>query len=242
MIVSETPALRARGIVKEFGFRRVLDDVSFDLPAGTFLALFGPNGAGKSTLLRILASLARPTSGSVEIGGENAHGRSRARTRNTIGLLSHRTLLYDDLTGLENLMFFAGLYGLGDARARAEAQLRDTGLWARRDDRVGTYSRGMQQRLAIARALIHDPTLLLFDEPFTGLDPAASERFAALLHRLKDGKRSAVLVTHDLPSGLALADRWALLADGRIRAEGATSEATAASIAARWAEHAQVAL
>jgi len=222
------------GIVKDFGFRRVLDGISIEVPAGTFFTLFGPNGAGKTTLIRILSTVARPTEGEVKIGGESPRGSGRARARARIGLISHRTLLYDHLTGMENLLFFANLYGVRDPRERAGALLRELQLWERRDDPAGTYSRGMQQRLAIARALVHDPEILFLDEPFTGLDPAASRLFASLLERLKDEKRTAFLVTHDLDEGLRLGDRWAILTEGRITDAGDSRDTAPGSLALRY--------
>jgi ABC-type multidrug transport system ATPase subunit len=144
--------VRAAGIVKEFGFRRVLDGLSLEIAAGTFLSLLGPNGAGKTTLLRILATLARPTEGRVEIQGLDVRGPHQIAIRARIGVISHQTFLYDGLTARENLLFFARQYGIPAASGRAEALLREFGLWERRDDRAGSFSRGMQQRLTIARA------------------------------------------------------------------------------------------
>ncbi len=233
-------AVRAMGIVKDFSFRRVLDDVSIEVPRWTFLTIFGPNGAGKTTLLRILTTISRPTSGRVEICGKNPWGSGKSAIRSKIGLISHQTLLYDGLTGMENLLFFGRLYGIARARGRAEDLLREFDLWGRRDDRARTYSRGMQQRLAIARALVHEPEILLFDEPFTGLDPSASRMLLSLLVRLKAAGRSAVMATHDLGEGLALGDRWAILVGGRIAASGESREITAAALAERYFEAAGV--
>jgi heme exporter protein A len=227
-------AISAAGIVKDFGFRRILDGISLEVGAGTFFTLFGPNGAGKTTLIRILSTVARPTEGTVRIGGEDVRGPGRSSARAKLGLISHRTLLYDHLTGIENLVFFANLYGVPGPRERAGALLRELQLWERRDDPAGTYSRGMQQRLAIARALVHDPEILFLDEPFTGLDPAAARLFASLLERLKDEKRTALLVTHDLGEGLRLGDRWGILAGGRIAETGESAATTPAGLAERY--------
>jgi len=228
------PAIEAIGIVKDFGFRRVLDGVSLEVPRGTFYTLFGPNGAGKTTLIRILSSVARPTSGRAVVEGRDVRGAERGAVRASIGFISHRTLLYDHLTGLENLLFFARLYGVRDARERAGELLRDLDLWSRRDDAAGTYSRGMQQRLAIARALVHDPPVLFLDEPFTGLDPAAARLFSSLLDRLRDERRTALVVTHDLTEGLALGDRWGILSGGRIADSGQSRGTNDAWIADRY--------
>jgi len=227
---SASPAVQAEDLVKDYGFRRVLDGVSLSVPQGTFCTLFGPNGAGKTTLVKILTTLSRPTSGTVRIAGLPVRGAETARVRSKIGFLSHQPLLYDGLTGLENLVFFARLYGVSDARTRAAALLNEMRLWERRDDFTGTYSRGMLQRLAIARALLHDPEILLLDEPFTGLDPAAARLLAGLLARLREGGRSAVVVTHDLEGGLALSDRWAILVAGRIVSEGESARTTLGEI------------
>jgi heme exporter protein A len=226
--------VRAVGIVKEFGFRRVLDGVSLEVAAGTSLSLLGPNGAGKTTLLRILATLARPTSGRVEIQGLDVRGRHQIAIRARIGVISHQTFLYDGLTAWENLLFFAGQYGVHDARERAETLLREFGLWERRDDRTGTFSRGMQQRLTIARALLHDPEILFLDEPFTGLDPAASRLLRALFERLRGSGRTLVMTTHDVDEGLALGDRWAILADGVLADGGSCRELTPAALEERY--------
>lgn len=223
-------------LVKEFGFRRVLDGVSIAVQRGSFFTLFGPNGAGKTTLIRILTTVSRPTSGAVRIAGKDLRGGSRIEVRSKIGFLSHQTLLYDALTGLENLVFFAGLYGVNPARARAEHLLGELRLWERRNDLVGTYSRGMLQRLSIARALLHDPEILLLDEPFTGLDPDASRLLTQLLMKLREGGRSAVLVTHDLAGGLALSDRWAVLSGGRIASEGPSARTTLSELTSLYFE------
>ena len=234
VIDQRPPAVRATGVVKDFGFRRVLDGITLEVPSGTFFTLLGPNGAGKTTLIRILATVARPSAGSVEIAGMSARGPERPSVRARIGLISHRPLLYDHLTALENLLFFAGLYGVPSAKDRAEALLSELLLWERRDDPAGTFSRGMQQRLAIARALVHDPEILFLDEPFTGLDPAAARLFSSLLDKLKDRKRTAVMVTHDIGEGLRLGDRWGILSGGALADAGPCRGTTAASLADRY--------
>ena len=228
--------MRAVYLVKEFGFRRVLDGLSLEVATGTSLALLGPNGAGKTTLLRILATLARPTSGRVEVNGLDARGRHQTAIRARIGVISHQTFLYDGLTALENLTFFARQYGVADARERAGALLAEFGLWERRDDRTGTFSRGMQQRLTIARALLHDPEILFLDEPFTGLDPAASRLLRALLERLRGSGRTLVMTTHDVAEGLALGDRWAILAGGVLADGGSCRGLAPAGLEARYFE------
>ena len=201
-----------RGLAKRFGHALALDDLDFDLAPGESLAVLGPNGAGKSTLLRLIAGLARPSSGSVEIDGDASHLRS---ARRRIGYIGHASLLYPALTARENLIFAARLYGISDPDARAAALLEDADLGAAADAQVGGFSRGMVQRVAIARGLVHDPPLVLLDEPFTGLDRSASERLLARLGRLRGDGRSLVLVTHDLNHAARLADASLVLADGR---------------------------
>ncbi len=199
---------------KWYGPHPAVRGVSFALAAGEFLALFGPNGAGKSTLLRCLAGLARPTRGQVLIAGEAVTGGDGAWRRG-IGVLSHQTYLYAGLSAAENLEFYGRLYGLDRLRERVGEALEGVGLWERRGDRVRGFSRGMQQRLALARTLLHDPRLVLLDEPYTGLDPHAAAMLGGVLERLRDGARTVVLVTHNLSQGLELASRVAIQVGGR---------------------------
>jgi heme exporter protein A len=213
------PALVARGLTKQYGPIRAVDGVDLAIPAGQSVALLGPNGAGKTTLLRLLATLVRPTTGGVLIHGRDPARGDAAPLRRRIGLLSHRTFLYDHLTGLENLVFYARLYGLAGAPAAARQALHGAGLDARGDDLVRTYSRGMQQRLAIARALLHRPDILLLDEPFTGLDREAADRLHATLSRARRDGLTCVMATHDLGAGLPHADRIVVLLAGRAVAD-----------------------
>ncbi len=182
---------------------------------GSVLTLFGPNGAGKTTLLKILAGLLRPSAGSVVIAGVDAT-RAPNSLRRIIGMISHQPYLYPQLTGKENLEFYARLYGLDDPRGRATRMLEQLSLTAAGGKEVGAYSRGMQQRLAVARALLHDPRVLLLDEPFTGLDQQGREQLSTLLHGLRDGRRTVVMTTHDIAEGLDLSDRLAVLARGTV--------------------------
>ncbi len=178
-----------------------------DVPQGGFLSIFGPNGAGKTTLLRELALLARPTGGELRILGVDALEEPDV-LRSRIGLISHKSMLYGDLTARENLAFFASLYGLEgpEADARIDELLRLVELDHRANDCARTFSRGMQQRLSIARALINDPELVLLDEPYSGLDPHAAELFDRLIARVRDG-RTFVMVSHDLEKGFDLCVR-----------------------------------
>jgi heme exporter protein A len=223
------PPVEARAVEKWYGPLPAVRGVSFALAAGEFLALFGPNGAGKSTLLRCLAGLARPTRGEVRIAGEAVTGGDGAWRRG-IGVLSHQTYLYAGLSAAENLEFYGRLYGLDRLRERVGEALEGVGLWERRGDRVRGFSRGMQQRLALARTLLHDPRVVLLDEPYTGLDPHAAAMLNGVLERLRDGARTVVLVTHNLSQGLELASRVAIQVGGR----WISDEPRAAVDAGRW--------
>lgn len=207
-------AIKVDGLTKSFGGRKAVDDVSFALPEGAFLSVFGPNGAGKTTLLRMLATLARPTAGSIELAGiDLAEEPDRARA--SIGLISHNPMLYPDLTAEENLLLYAKLYGVPDPGRRVVELLDAVGLKHRRLDRVRTFSRGMTQRVSIARALVNDPAVVLLDEPYSGLDPHAMAIFDELIASVREG-RTFVMVSHDLEKGLALADHVLVLARGRV--------------------------
>lgn len=215
--------IRVRGLRKAFGPKTVLRGVDLDVAEGEFLTLVGPNGAGKTTLVRILATLSRPTSGEMWIRGIPIQAQPIA-ARRQIGLVSHRTLLYDDLTAVENLQFYGRMYDVPNLDARIADVLRQVDLYFRRYDPVGTYSRGMQQRLSIARAILHDPAVMLMDEPYTGLDQHATVMLRNVLQSLAAGGRTVVMTTHDLPLGLEVADRIAILNDGRIDFESPARE------------------
>lgn len=218
-------------LTKSFGLRTALSRVTLQVAAGEFVALVGPNGAGKTTLLRLLATLSRPTSGTLTIAGLDPAKAGEA-VRRQIGFLSHRTLLYDDLTAEQNLRFYARLYEVPDAPARIAALLERVNLAARRHDLVRTYSRGMQQRLALARAVLHRPVLLLLDEPYTGLDPQAAAALTALLHELAGEGCTIVMTIHDLTQGLALARRVIALWQGKVALDALTATTTLAQLAA----------
>jgi heme exporter protein A len=210
--------IRLNNVVKQFGLNPVLRGVDLHVRPGEFVTLVGANGAGKSTLLSIVATLLRPTSGEVRVGGWALPQQSE-RVRRYIGLVSHHSLLYRDLTAAENLTFFAKLYRLEDAEDRVMNALRTVGLFARQRDPVGTFSRGMVQRLTIARATLHEPDVLLLDEPYTGLDQEASRLLDDLLRAESARERTILMITHDLGHGLGLADRLAILHRGRIARE-----------------------
>lgn len=208
------PVVEARGLVKKFGFRTAVGPLDLRLAPGEFTVIFGPNGAGKTTLLRLLAGIARPTRGEVWIAGEQV-GEGGGEWRRRLGVLSHQSYLYPGLTATENLAFYARLYELDQHRERVRQALAGVGLAERAGDRVRDFSRGMQQRLALARTLLHDPSVVFLDEPYSGLDPHAAALLRGVLERLRDAGRTVLLVTHNLSQGLELADRVVVQARGR---------------------------
>lgn len=202
-------------LTKSFGPRRALAGVNLHVDPGEFVVLAGPNGAGKTTLLRILATLSRPTSGEVRIAGQDL-AQAGSAVRRQIGFLSHHTLLYDDLTAEQNLAFYARMYAIPDVQSRIDELLARVDLTARRHDLVRTYSRGMQQRLSVARAVLHRPRLLLLDEPYTGLDPLAAETLTTLLTALADEGCTLLLTSHNLENDVLAQRRIIILNRGRI--------------------------
>ncbi|HZD06051.1 MAG TPA: heme ABC exporter ATP-binding protein CcmA [Longimicrobiales bacterium] len=229
------PLLEARGLVRTFGAVTAVDDVSFGLAPGEFLTVFGPNGAGKSTLLRMLGGGLKPTSGQVLIGGHVLDPRTDG-WRHRLGVLSHQSFLYGHLTCAENLRFFGRLYGLRDLTRRIPERLGRVDLLRRADDPVRSLSRGMRQRLALARTLLHDPEVVLLDEPYTGLDAHAADVLREVLSALRDGRRTVVLVTHNLTQGLELADRVVVQVNGRIAFDEPRRTIDAASFEHRYRE------
>ncbi len=204
-------------LVKRFGLKTVLRGVDFEVQRGEFVALLGPNGAGKTTFLRILASLSRPSLGQVSVAGyQLPHEAAAVRAR--LGVVSHLPLLYGDLTAEENLRFYARMYGIADPHARITEILEMVGLENRRRDLVRTFSRGMQQRLAIGRAVLHDPEVVLFDEPYTGLDQDASAMLDDVLKTVAAKGRTVVMTSHDLARAEDLATRFDILSRGVIAA------------------------
>lgn len=207
--------LTVEDVSRHFGRRRALSRISFRAGRGVILGVLGPNGAGKSTMMALLATLLRPTSGRIRYGAHDTM-TSGALLRASIGLLGHDLFLYPELTGRENLAFFAGLYGVTDSAAAADAALARSGLSERADDPVSTWSRGMRQRVALERALIHRPRLVLLDEPFTGLDDASTAALVQRLITLRETRAIVVLATHDLDLAEGLLDRAIFLREGRI--------------------------
>lgn len=209
--------IEVRRLVKTFGVKPVLRGLDFHVESGEFVALLGPNGAGKTTFLRILATLSRPRLGEVIVAGYRLPEQAAA-VRQRLGVVSHQPLLYGDLSAEENLQFYARMYAMRDYKPRLKEVLQMVGLYPRRRDLVREFSRGMQQRLAIARSILHDPELLLFDEPHTGLDQDAAAMLDDLLSEIASGGRTVVMTSHDLPRAAKLADRLDILSRGVIAA------------------------
>jgi heme exporter protein A len=225
--------IEAHSLVKTFGLRPVLRGVDFRIEPGEFVALLGPNGAGKTTLLRILATLSRPTLGRARVAGCDLPAQAGA-VRRLLGVVSHQPLLYGDLTAEENLRFYGRMYGLADAQARIGEALKRVGLARRKQDLVRNFSRGMQQRLAIARATLHDPKVMLFDEPFTGLDQEAAAMLEGLLREVAAEGRTVLMTSHDLARALATASRVMILSRGSIAFDAPRAQIDPAGFAAQY--------
>ena len=215
--------ITVKKLVKRFGLKTVLRGVDFEVQPGEFVALLGPNGAGKTTFLRILASLSRPSLGDVNIAGYKLPSEA-AQVRARLGVVSHLPLLYGDLTAEENLRFYARMYNIPKPEDRINEVLGMVGLEARRRDLVRTFSRGMQQRLAIGRAVLHDPDVVLFDEPYTGLDQDASSMLDEVLKTVAAKGRTVVMTSHDLARAEDLATRFDILSRGVISASASRKE------------------
>ena len=212
-------AIVASGIRKDYGDRAVLRGVDLTVGWGEIAVLFGANGAGKTTLLRILAGLTRAEDGTTHIAGRPMHRRGN-RARRLVGFAGHQTMLYNDLTCRENLEFYARLYGIGTRAGRIEQVLEQMNLSDRANRRVRTLSHGMQKRLAMARAILHEPAVLLLDEPESGLDAESVATLGDLLRDWAASGRTALLTTHSAEVGMAWADRTLTLAGGRIEPDG----------------------
>jgi heme exporter protein A len=215
--------ITVKKLVKRFGMKTVLRGLDFEVQPGEFVALLGPNGAGKTTFLRILASLSRPSLGEVLVAGYRLPGQAAA-VRARLGVVTHLPLLYGDLTADENLRFYGRMYGVAKIEARLSEVLEMVGLEARRRELVHTFSRGMQQRLAIGRAVLHDPDVMLFDEPYTGLDQDASAMLDEVLRLVAAQGRTVVITSHDLARAEGLATRFDILSRGVIAASATRKE------------------
>jgi heme ABC exporter ATP-binding subunit CcmA len=209
-----THVLEAERLTRVFVGRRAVNDVTLELNAAECLALFGPNGAGKTTLLRLFAGLLRPTSGSARVNGHPLRGDADARAH--VGFISHQSMLYGALSVRENLELTARLYGLSDRRAAADEVMRQMRVLDRANTPVRALSRGLQQRVSIARALVHRPRVLLLDEPYTGLDALGAAALTEILMRLRADGATLVLVTHNINEGLTVASHAAVMHGGRL--------------------------
>lgn len=215
MTETQSTVIAVTGLTKTFGNLYALRNLSFSLNKGEFLTIFGPNGAGKTTLIRILSTITKASSGEIKIADLSFEDDSE-KIRRQIGVIAHQTFLYENLTAEENLRFYGKLYDVENLSKKIETILSEVGLELRKKDFVRTFSRGMQQRLAIARALLHEPSILLLDEPYTGLDQHASGMLTNWLNRLRSSEQTILMVTHDLEQGLELADRIAILVEGQL--------------------------
>ena len=208
-------AIEVKGLSKAFGRASVLRNLDLQVPWGEVLTVLGPNGSGKTTLIKVLATLTKPDAGVARIGGlDLAH--SGQRVRRAIGVVAHDTLLYDDLTGHENLSFYARMFGLEGVEERIAEVTERMGVTARLHQRVGTLSHGLKKRFSIARALLHDPLILLMDEPESGLDQEALMMLEEVVSDRTAPFRTVLMTTHNLERGLALGHRMAIMAHGRI--------------------------
>ena len=218
MIISEENVqydIQAEGLKKSFGNFDALRGVDLRVKRGEFMTLFGPNGAGKTTLIKLLATLTSPTSGTLSVYGYDVR-KDVNNIRSVIGVISHDPYLYDNLSAFENIKFFGTLYGLDDVDNRARSVIKQVGLERRMNDLVRTFSRGMKQRLTVARAIVHEPKILLLDEPYTGLDQHGAQIFGEMLSDLKSQRRTILMTTHNIEEGLDLSDRIGILAKGKI--------------------------
>jgi heme exporter protein A len=228
------PIVEVTELARDFGSRRAVAGVTFSLAPGECLSLFGPNGAGKTTLLRVLAGLLKPSSGSARIAGIQLPGGALARSR--VGLISHHTMLYEALSSRENVAFSARLYGIRNAQGRVEDSLRRMSMLERADASVRSLSRGMQQRVSIARAMVHSPQLVLADEPYSGLDHSGARSLTALLQELRSAGTAIIIVTHNLAEGLSLATHAAVMQRGKFVRYDVAERVDAGSYASTYRE------
>lgn len=214
-VTDEKYDIRAEGLTKSFGGFEALRGIDLHIKKGEFYTLFGPNGAGKTTFIKILSTLTKPTSGKLTVSGHDAV-KVPDRVRRVTGVLSHDPFLYENLSAFENIRFFGTLYGVDSPGERAREVIDRVGLGRREHDVVRTFSRGMKQRLAVARAIVHDPGVLLLDEPYTGLDQHGARVFGEMLSMLKSDRRTILMTTHNIDEGLDRSDRVGILAGGRM--------------------------
>lgn len=229
---SGTPIVEVSDLTRAFGSRKAVAGVTFALAPGECLAVFGPNGAGKTTLLRLLAGLLKPSSGSAKLAGIPLPGGTLARSR--VGLISHHTMLYEALSARENVSFAARLYGIRDPKSRVDDSLRRMSMLERAEAPVRSLSRGMQQRVSIARAMVHSPQVILADEPYSGLDDSGASSLTTLLRELRSSGTAIIIVTHNLAEGLSLATHAAVMQRGKFVRYDAKARIDSASYAATY--------
>ncbi len=231
---TDLPIVEVADLTRAFGSRKAVAGVSFSLAPGDCLAVFGPNGAGKTTLLRLLAGLLKPSSGSAWLAGIPLPGGRLARSR--VGLISHHTMLYEALSARENVSFAARLYGMRDPGIRVDDSLRRMSMVERADAPVRLLSRGMQQRVSIARAMVHSPQVVLADEPYSGLDESGARALTALLKELRSAGTAIIIVTHNLAEGISLASHAAVMQRGKFVRYDAAARIDPKSYAAIYRE------
>jgi len=208
-------AIETENLKRSFGHIDALNGINLKVPYGDFLTIFGPNGAGKTTLIKILSNLIYPSSGKAIIHGDDLSKNGDA-IRSKIGLISHNTFSYNNLTPYENLKFYGKLHGLPNLGNRIEELLKEVDLFQRSQDPVRTFSRGMQQRLAIARAMLNNPSIIFLDEPYTGLDQHATKILTGILKKLHTTQNTIIMTTHNLKQGLEVSDEVIIMASGKI--------------------------
>ena len=228
------PIVETADLARAFGSRKAVAGITFSLAPGDCLAVFGPNGAGKTTLLRLLAGLLKPSSGSARLAGIPLPGGALARSR--VGLISHHTMLYEALSARENVSFAARLYGIRDPATRVDDSLRQMSMLERADAPVRLLSRGMQQRVSIARAMVHSPQVVLADEPYSGLDDSGARSLTALLRELRSSGTAIIIVTHNLAEGLSLASHAAVMQRGKFVRYDSSERIDASSYATTYRE------
>ena len=229
---TSAPIVEAADLTRAFGSRKAVAGITFSLAPGDCLAVFGPNGAGKTTLLRLLAGLLKPSSGSARLAGIPLPGGTLARSR--VGLISHHTMLYEALSARENVSFAARLYGIREPATSVDDSLRRMSMLERADAPVRLLSRGMQQRVSIARAMVHSPQVVLADEPYSGLDDSGARSLTALLRELRSSGTAVIIVTHNLAEGLSLASHAAVMQRGKFVRYDARERIDASSYAATY--------
>ncbi len=229
-------AIEVQGLTKSFGNHRALREIDLRVGKGKFLTVLGPNGAGKTTLIKVLATLSKPSAGSIRVNGLDLKG-SPVEIREKIGVVTHQTFLYDDLTAYENLKFYGRMCSVPNMEARIKEVITRVGLESRLHHLVRTLSRGMQQRLSIARAVIHNPTVMLLDEPETGLDQHATTMLEELLGILNTGEQTVVMTTHNLEHGLEMGDHVVILDGGKIVYEESKQLPDAATLRETYYHH-----